>query len=260
MLKTLYHNTQDEWLYVWDHYQDFHTKESIEELIAEAVAEVKSVCDGKNAAYSWSGGKDSIALQIVCEDAGIKKGFCCYNDLYFKQSIEFFNTHCPEGIELHNTGENMVWLSQHQEWLFPKDGHKWNMRTHLKYQPVYCKQNNIDVLMMGKRTIDGNNIAKELVFHKTNGVNLYCPIRHWSHEDVLCALRYRNKELSDLYFTDNGFYYGDTCLARMKPLKGERFEDTWKRFYKIDPDKVLLAAKLGIDSAFRALEEIYNGD
>lgn len=260
MLKAKHYNTQSEWMYVWNHYDEIRTRAQTEELIAETVEEIHAVCDGKNAAYAWSGGKDSIALQIVCEDAGIKKGFCCYNDLYFKQSIEFFKTHRPEGIELYDSGEDIAWLAKHQDMLFPKVPHRWNERTHLKYQPIYCQKEGVDILMMGKRRQDMNFVAKDVVAKSKDGVNIYCPIRKWTHEDVICAIRYRNKELSPIYFSENGFHYGDTKFAVMNPLKGERFEDAWKRIYAIEPAKVIQSAKAGLNGAYSALEEIYNGD
>lgn len=259
-LKAKHYNTQSEWMYVWNHYDEIRTKAQIEELIAETVAEIHAVCDGKNAAYAWSGGKDSIALQIVCEDAGIKKGFCAYNPLYFSESINFFITHKPDGIVLYDSGEDVNWLAEHPAFLFPKGGSlRWNVRTHLKYQPIYCKENNIDILMMGKRSQDGNVVAKELVHTSPQGVNIYCPIRKWTHEDVICAIRYRGKELSPIYFTEEGFHYGDTKFAVMSPFKGESVSTAWHRIYKIEPQKVFDSATAGIPSAIQYLKERFSG-
>lgn len=258
MLKAKHYNTQDEWMHVWDHYDEIKSREATERQIADTVAEIKEVCKGRNAAYAWSGGKDSVALQIVCEDAGIKQGFCCYNDLYFSESIQFFRENLPEGVELYNSGEDISWLAKHPKFLFPKTPHMWNIQTHLKYQSVYCKKNGVDILMMGKRTQDGNFVSKDLIMSNRKGVNIYCPIRNWTHEDVICAIRYRGKSLSPVYFTENGFHYGDTKFAVMNPLKGERIEDAWKRIYAIEPEKVVLSAKAGLAGAYSALEEIFN--
>jgi hypothetical protein len=234
---------------VWNNYQDVRSREYIEDLIASTASEIRAVCDGKKAAYAWSGGKDSIALQICCEDAGVKRGFCAYNDLYFTESIDFFQTHRPDGVELYNSGEDEKWLAEHPKFLFPVHPHIWNVQTHLKYQPIYVKKNGIDVLMMGKRTQDGNWVSKDLTPTNGKGVTIYCPIRDWVHEDVICAIRYRGKELSPFYFTSVGFHYGDTKFPVMKPFGKETVDDAWDRIYKIEPRKVLRSAKYGIESA-----------
>lgn len=260
VLKKKHSNSQKEWLEVWNNYQDYRTKDEVESLIQKTVSEIKSICKNKRPAYAWSGGKDSIALQIVCEDAGIRKGFCCYNDLYFSRSIEFFKNNHPDGIELFNSGEDIAWLSKHPDMLFPKVVHKWSERTHLRYQPIYCKKENIDILMMGKRRQDMNFVSNNIVNKSKDGVNIYCPIRNWTHEDVICAIRYRNKQLSPVYFTEDGFHYGDTKFAIMNPQKGETLKDAWIRIYKIEPKKLIDSAKAGLPQAFETLEEIYGKD
>ena len=260
VLKAKHYNSQSQWMEVWNNYKEYRTPEEIDLLIKETVHEIKTVCTGKSAAYAWSGGKDSIALQIVCEEAGIKRGFCCYNNLYFTDSIKFFFANRPEGVTMWDSGEDERWLAQHPRFLFPKGvAHHWNVQTHLRYQPIYCAKNKIDILMMGKRTQDGNFVSHELVYTNGKGVSVYCPIRNWKHEDVICAIRYRNKNLSPLYFTENGFHYGDTKFAVMSPTKGETVSDAWARIYKIEPEKVVRSAEAGIPSAIAYLKSRARG-
>lgn len=251
MLKAKHYNTQDDWLYVWNNYDKIKSRDEIEGLISKTVDEIRSVCHERKAAYAWSGGKDSIALQIVCEDAGIKKGFCCYDSLYFTDSINFFYANRPEGITMWDSGETVQWLAEHPRFLFPHgSAHHWNVQTRLRYQPIYCKENGIDILMMGKRTQDGNFVSHDLVYKNKKGVSVYCPIRDWTHEDVICAIRYRGKSLSPIYFTENGFHYGDTKFAVMGPLKDETFSHAWDRIYKIEEQKVIDSAFYGCISFF----------
>ena len=249
LLKSKHYNTQAEWLYVWNHYQDIKSQTDTEAMIADCVAEIRSICKGRHPAFAWSGGKDSIALQIVCEDAGIEKSFCCYNDLYFAKSIDFFKRNAPNGCVLHNSGEDIKWLAKHPDMLFPKVPHRWNIQTHLKYQPVFCREHDVDILLMGKRSQDMNHVPKEIVAKSKDGIDIYCPIRKWTHEDVICAIRYRNKSLSPIYFTEEGFHYGDTKFAVMGPMKGETEQDAWRRIYVIEPEKVIESATWGLRGA-----------
>ncbi|MCQ2113335.1 MAG: hypothetical protein MJY95_08360 [Bacteroidaceae bacterium] len=259
-LKSKHYNTREEWMDVWNNYKDVQTKEFTEEMIADAVSEIKEICAGKVPAYAWSGGKDSIALQIVCEDAGIKKGFCCYNDLYFQKSIDFFYEHCPEGVEIVNTGEDIAWLSRNPKFLFPKGAVAWNVRTHLRYQPIYCKKNNVDILLMGKRRQDGNWVPDNIVNRSSGGVDIYCPLRHWTHENVICAIRHRGKTLSRFYLDDEiGFHFGDTKFAIMGPSRGESVCDAWNRIYSVEKMKVIQCAEHGIESAREYLNKKREG-
>lgn len=259
ILKAKHFNSQEAWLEVWNNYREYRSRDEVEAIIAASVAEIKQVCAGRHPAYAWSGGKDSIALQIVCEDAGIQRGFCCYNGLYFTDSVNFFFRNAPAGVKLFDTGEDIEWLAAHPQFLFPRKPHIWNEQTHLKYQPIYCKQTGADLLLMGKRTQDGNFVSKDLIMSNKKGVKVYCPIREWTHEDVICAIRYRRKKLSPVYFTENGFHYGDTKFAVMGPLRGETYLDAWNRIYKIEPEKVYRSASAGIESAIRYLKARRSG-
>jgi hypothetical protein len=140
ILKAKHFNPESAWRYVWDNYTEFRTRDEIESLIERTVAETKSVCSGHKPAYAWSGGKDSIAMQIVGEEAGINNGFCAYNRLFFSESIDFFFKYKPNGIVMIDTGEDYDWLAKHPSFLFPPSStNNWSERTHLKCQADYVK-------------------------------------------------------------------------------------------------------------------------
>lgn len=260
MLKAKHYNTQEEWMYVWNNYAKIKSRQEIEDLIKKTVDEIKIICKGKNTAYAWSGGKDSIALQIVCEDAGIKQGFCSYNMLFFSESIAFFKEYCPQGIVLLDSGEDYNWLANNPKYLFNPGSNDWSVITHLRHQKVYSKKKNIDLMLMGKRSQDGNWVPKNLINVGANGVPIYCPIRNWTHEDVICAIRYRGKKLSSFYFRDGGgFHYGDTKFPLIGPMQGETIPEVWNRVYKLEPLHVLKSAEAGIQSAKQYLIERKKG-
>lgn len=263
ILKAKHFNSEEAWQYVWNNYTEFRTRDETENLIQKTVTEVKKVCAGHKPAYAWSGGKDSIALQIVCEDAGINNGFCAYNQLFFSESIRFFFENKPKGIIMIDTGEDYEWLAKHPSFLFPpSSSNNWSNKTHLKCQRDYMKAYGADLILMGKRTQDGNWVPKQsLINVGANGVPVYCPIREWSHEDVICAIRYRGKNISSFYFREGGgFHYGDTKFALMSPMKGETVYDAWNRIYKLEPEKVIRSAEAGIPTAIEYMRRrIANG-
>ena len=50
----------------WNNIEQLISREEAERLVADAVADIKAKTEGKNVAYAWSGGKDSLALKAVC--------------------------------------------------------------------------------------------------------------------------------------------------------------------------------------------------
>ena len=56
----------------WQHIEELVSKDEAAALVSKTVEHIKAVTAGKNVGYAWSGGKDSLALQYVCELAGIK--------------------------------------------------------------------------------------------------------------------------------------------------------------------------------------------
>ena len=71
MLKNKKHNTQKDWLLAWEAQKRFaeteQGKQRVEYLINLAISRIpKGKC-----VYTWSGGKDAIALQCICERVGI---------------------------------------------------------------------------------------------------------------------------------------------------------------------------------------------
>ena len=93
----------------------------IENLVARTAKEIALKTQGKNAAYSWSAGKDSIVLQKVCEIAGVKDCVFVYCDLEYKQFMDWVNAHKPENCTMINTHQDMAWLAEHPNMLFPQD-------------------------------------------------------------------------------------------------------------------------------------------
>lgn len=55
----------------WNEIESLVSREEAQAIINKAVADIRQKTAGKRVGYAWSGGKDSLALQYVCEQAGI---------------------------------------------------------------------------------------------------------------------------------------------------------------------------------------------
>lgn len=64
-------SSHSDWLRVFSIIEQFVSKQETDNLIDRLVEQVKPCVHGKRAAYGWSGGKDSIALGFIMEQAGV---------------------------------------------------------------------------------------------------------------------------------------------------------------------------------------------
>lgn len=212
ILKKKYKNTQEEWLEVYRNIENYISREEIEDKIQEVIKRIKKVVKGKNVAYAWSGGKDSIALQIIMEKMGINKGVCAISKKFeYSDFLEYINAHLPSGIEIVDKEISFDYLNKHKELIFPqnkKDLAKWYKLVQHNIQNEYFKKNKLDILILGRRLQDGNYVGINGIYTKNNDITIYSPIYDWKHEDILAILHYYKKELPSFYFRDNGFNEG----------------------------------------------------
>lgn len=257
-LKSRASNTQEQWMEVWTNYDKYVSLEHIRELEKRTVSEMIEVTDGKRCAYAYSGGKDSVALSLLCNKAGICNGVSAISSLFFDISIEHIKRTLPEGVRLVDTGQDMEWLFENQErFLFNDDMFRWYKIGHLKAQKEFYQEMNLDLMLKGKRKQDGNNIGKDLIRTNSTTGNEYNPIRDWTHEEVIAYMRYHGKTLSDFYWTKYGFHFGDVEWPSMNLQKGMSVYDMWEYIYSIQPSAVIEASE-GIKTAKKFL--ILKGD
>ena len=93
------------------------SKPQIDALIDKTINNILNKTKGLKTAYSWSGGKDSIALAKVCEMAGINNSVfvCC--DLEYTEFMKWVEANKPKNCEVINTHQDLSWLAKHQEML-----------------------------------------------------------------------------------------------------------------------------------------------
>ncbi len=210
----------------------------------EAREKITRTIIGKKVALSWSGGKDSIVLEHICRELPIDRIFWVRSNLEYQQVIEWVNQNAPKNLEIVNTGQDLKWLSKNQHLLFPQHAEVaslWFKLVQNEGQKRYFLENNLDMILVGRRTKDGNNPGEEGMDVDEFGVVRYAPIYDWHHEDVLAYLEYFDIKLPPFYFWTNGFQVGTGPWAA-REYTGS-IENGWREVYEIEPQIVEKAAR-----------------
>ena len=245
------------WLDAMDHIEEYVSKKELDGLISKTVKSIKEVTKGKRAAYGWSGGKDSLVLQLLCQKAGIRDCALTVTELEYPEFMGWVKEHKPAGLSIINTGQDMEWLTKHEKMLFPQDSQtasRWFHIVQHRGQDRYYKEHGLDMMIIGRRKADGNYVGKEGNIYTTNkGITRYSPMADWSHEEVLAAIHYYSIELPPIYGWPNGF----TCGTHPWPARQWTggVENGWKEIFEIDRKIVERAGKY-FPSAKEFLEQI----
>jgi len=210
---------------------------------------------GQRAAFAWSGGKDSIALQAVAERAGITDCvFGMTKGLEYPAWLQWVTDHMPHGLTVLRNDWDMAWLADRQDMLFPRDSTvagKWFSGIQHRAQRLYFRDRELDVLLLGRRWADGNYTGpgqRQMVYTDARGITRMSPIAAWSHELVLAALQYDwldlGRELPPFYRWPRGF----RCGTHAWPARQwcDSIEHGWDEVWQIDSTIVATAAKHGI--------------
>jgi len=213
---------------------------------------------GKKVALSWSGGKDSIVLEHLCRGLEIEKKFWVRCNLEYQLVIDWVEQNAPENLEIINTGQDLKWLSQNHHLLFPQHAEVasvWFKKVQNEGQKKYFREKNIDMILVGRRTKDGNDPGEEGLDIDEYEVVRYAPIYDWHHEDVLAYMEYFDIEWPPFYFWNNGFQVGTGPWAA-REYTGS-IENGWQEVYEIEPQIVEVAARY-LDSATEFLRNNIN--
>lgn len=161
----------------------------------------------------------------------------------------------PDGCTVVNTGQDLEWLAKHQDMLFPQDSKKaarWFAIVQHTAQRKYFKDNNIQILILGRRRADGNFVGKkDNIYTDGKGVTRYSPLSDWKHEHVLAYIHYYKLPLPPIYSWKNGYLCGTHPWAA-RQWTGST-ENGWREVYDIDNNIVIEASKK-IESAKAFLE------
>lgn len=233
-----------DWIKAIREIENIIPKLELDTLVESTVAEIREKTSGKKAAFAWSGGKDSLVLEKICYMAGINACVLVICNLEYQAFLQWVTDYMPPELSVINTGQDIEWLVAHQQMLFPQDSKtaaQWFHIVQHRGQAKYYRENNLDILLLGRRKADGNYVGKgNNIYTNGQGVTRYSPLSDWSHEQILAFIHYYNVDLPPFYEWGNGYYCGTHPWAA-RQWTGS-IENGWKEIYEIDSSIVKEAA------------------
>lgn len=217
----------------------------LDALVDKTVENVKAVTKGKRTAYGWSGGKDSLALQYVMEQAGIEDSVLSISALEFPAMLQWMTDHMPDGLTIRKQANvNLGWLRDRPHMLFPqgKDGPKWFQLVNHAGQNQHWTDHRLEMLVLGRRRPDQNFCGpKETnVYTNKQGVTRFSPLADWSHEAVFALIEREGMDLPPCYGWPRGYQIGTGSWPARQWTDSQDFG--FQEVWEIDPDVVRGAA------------------
>ncbi|MDD2979547.1 MAG: phosphoadenosine phosphosulfate reductase family protein [Hespellia sp.] len=247
--------SNSDWFEVMQKIESIVPKKELDKKVGQTVKDIKVTTEGKRAAFAWSGGKDSLVLEQICYLAGITECVLVICDMEYREFLAWVTDHMPEKLEVIDTGQNLEWLTEHQQMLFPQNSNiaaQWFHMVQHRGQAKYYKARELDMLLLGRRRADGNYVGKGTnIYTDGKGVTRYSPLADWSHEEILSYIHYYQIPMPPFYDWQNGYYCG-THPWPARQWTGS-IENGWKEVFQIDPSIVKDAAQ-SIKSAKDFLE------
>ena len=248
-----------DWLRTWEALQRSPDVARADALVAVAAQRVRDRLQHVDAAaYGWSGGKDSVALEVVMREAGVTECVLAISGLEWPAFLAWATDHMPWGltVECNRTLDYRWLLDKHRTMLFPQGdyGAAWFRLIQHTGQRAYCASRGIEVLLGGWRGADGNNIGRrwEWEYLDKGGFVRFGPIADWSHEDTLNVIAARGMSLPPCYTWPRGFRVGTGAWPARQWTRSK--EHGWNECLAIDPTVVETAAAHGIPGAAEALD------
>lgn len=206
---------------------------------------------GSSAAFAWSGGKDSIALARVARAAGIDRCFLVASHLEYPSFEDWLTRHSPPGLDVLRIPLDLAWLRSHPDLLLPytyRQQQEWFRLMQWNGQRKWCTEHGIDVLVMGRRKIDGNYVGKGCINRTKHGFVKWSPLCDWSHEDVLDVIVGYDEELPPVYDYPRGWRVATGPWAKRRCLQLDDVEEAkrqcWHEVWTADADVVREAATM----------------
>lgn len=245
MLPKKQRSNQADWLKVLRSIDNIIDKKTIEALVDQSLSAMKKVIRNKRVAFGWSGGKDSLAIQYLCKELGFQDCVFGVSNLEYPAFLQWSTDYMPDELEVINNGWDLIWLSDHQDMLFPKDAAtaaKWFKGIQHYAQGAYFKKHRLDYIILGRRKSDGNYCGTKgsNIYTNQQGICRYSPIDLWTHEQTLRWLSYNNIRLPPNYFWPRGFRVGTGAWPARQWTNS--IEHGWSEIFEIDSTIVYQAA------------------
>lgn len=212
------------------------SKSYIDDKVDLSVEKILKETKNKKVAYSWSGGKDSIALQYVCEKANINECFIVICNYEYPMFLKWVTENMPPLLEVVYIDLGNDYLDKNKEMLFPKNSTiagKWFKNVQHRGQHIYYKKYNLDMIVLGRRKEDGNYVGKNDIYTNSKGITRLSPISNWTHKEVFALMEYYGLPYAPFYSWDRGF----RCGTHPWPARQwcDSKEHGFREIKKIDP-------------------------
>lgn len=236
------------WLEAIERIEELVSREELDEAVAIVNKAIKKVTKGKNIAFCWSGGKDSIVLADICSNLGITNCMFAHTDLEYPAFLKWCLENKPNGCDVINTGQDLKWLADHQHMIFPKgkDLNKWYQSVQRAAFTKYFFDKELDMILVGHRKADGNFVGPSNIITKASGEVRYSPLADWPHEMILAYIHYHNLPLPPIYEWKDGFKCGTHPWPSRMYMSS--LEQGYEEVYEIDSSILITAADV-IESA-----------
>lgn len=235
--------SEESWKYAASHIEELVTREELMDETEKAVENIKEVTRGKRVAFAWSGGKDSIVLADICKKAGVESCVFGHTDLEYPVFLKWCLEHLPEKCEVINTHQDLDWLAKHPDMIFPKGDKvsRWYTIVQRKACKEYYFKHDLEMLIVGRRTADGNVVGENGFLYKRSGEVVWAPLAQWSHELIFAYLHYCGLEIPPIYEWKDGYKCGTHPWPSRMGM--ESIEQGYREVYDIDPTIVINAAE-----------------
>ncbi|MDD3029781.1 MAG: hypothetical protein PHS57_05835 [Alphaproteobacteria bacterium] len=185
-----------EWYEAYERSVEIVGKDNVERLIDKAVARIKEHAPSTHATFGWSGGKDSQALRVICDRAGIKDAIMSEYGvaLEFPEIRKWRYDSMPDFTNVFNHDLQYDFLNKHPELLFPKDkkqAGRWYHPQRAAWNK-YVAAHKFDAIILGHRTQDGNYCGKpgDGGVYFNGDTKKVCPMYDYTHMEMLAIMKY----------------------------------------------------------------------
>lgn len=239
--------SHDGFLDLWNRARELVPDAALDRKIEQSVALIERHCRGKRAGFAWSGGKDSIPLQYVCDAAGVHDCVLGITRLEYPAFLRWVTDNMPERLVVVNTGQDLAWLAEHPNMLFPqesRDAAAWFRGVQHRAQRMFYRDRKLDVIALGRRLSDGNYVnrdgGKGEPIYTSKGITRLSPIAHWTHADCFALIQREGLPIPPIYGWPRGFRVGTHPWAARQWCRDEAHG--WSEVFQIDPEIVDQAA------------------
>lgn len=220
-----------------------YSKSDIKNLEQDCLRKISERIGTLKTAYGYSSGKESIVILHLCKQLGIPGVIINSADprMHYPVMRSWVKREIKKhGVHQHPRPITLEWLGQHPNQVFSRsssDSQKWFARTHQTGLREYYKQNNLDLIILGRRKQDGNVMGRGSQsegYTDQKNFTYYFPLASWTHAQVFAYLDHNNLKLPPRYSWTNGYLNESFYWASLKH-KGP-IAESWRHVFKYYPE------------------------